>query len=170
MDDIRLRINWGKWATFRNILLVSDKGKRIITGKLVAASKQASFEIRYKQGQLVEVTKNLAVFMSSDDCSLAFSGQIIIQSEDVPGFPPNFLFGLNKTLSKNRHNSMDWHKNGNSIAAAMFGIILAICCVVMCVKCSFTQTEVQYNYVAPAEIELEDLESDRGIVTRGGGK
>ena len=83
MDDIRLRINWGKWATFRNILLVSDKGKRNITGKLVAASKQASFEIRYKQGQLVEVAKNLVLFIGSDDCLLKFSGQRIIEAEDV---------------------------------------------------------------------------------------
>ena len=127
------------------------------------------FEINCKQGQLIKVTKGLAFFIISDDCSLAVSGQIIIQSEDVQGFPPNFLFGLNQTLSKNRHKSMDWHKHGNSIGVAMFGIILAICCVVMCVKCSFTQTEVQYNYVSPAEIELEDLESDWGIVTKGGG-
>ena len=67
----------------QNILLVSDKGKRIIIGKLVAASKKASFEIRYKQGQLVEVAKNLVLFIGSDDCLLKFAGQRIIEAEDV---------------------------------------------------------------------------------------
>ena len=153
----------------KNVFYIRQRIKNI-TGKLVVANKRALFEIRCKQGQLVKATKGLAIFIISDDCSFAISGQIIIQSENVAGFPPNFLFGLNKTLSKNRYNHMDWHKFGNSIASAMIGVIMAICCVIICVRCSFTQTEIQYNYVAPAEIELEDLESDRGIITKGGGK
>ena len=149
-----------------NIFYIRQRVKNI-TGKLIIANKQALFEVRCKQGQLIKVTKGLAFFIISDDCTLAVSGQIIIQSENVPGFPPNYLFGLNVTLNKYEHHSMDWHKTGNSVAAV---IILAFCCAVIWVKCTFTQTEVQYNYVAPAGIELEDLELEKGVVTRGGGE
>ena len=89
---------------------IRQRKKKIIIGKLVAASKKASFEIRYKQEQLVEVAKNLVLFIGSDDCLLKFSGQMIIESEDVPGFSPNFLCGLNNTLCKNRHSRMGGHK------------------------------------------------------------
>ena len=94
MDDIRLRINWEKWATFRNLLLVSDKGKRISIKKLVAASKKASFEIRHKQEQLVEVAEILVLFIGSDDCLLKFSGQRIIESEIFQSFRQIFCVGL----------------------------------------------------------------------------
>ena len=123
---IKLHLNWEKWATFRNILFVSGKGWRNIAGKLVAASRQTLFRIRCKQEQLVEVTKDLVLFIESDNCLLTVSGQMIIQSEDVPGFSPNMEY--------------IW----NSIATAMFGVILAICCVIFWVKCSLIQTEIQF--------------------------
>ena len=62
----------------------SQRKKSIIIGKLVAASKKASFEIRYRQEQLVEVERKILVlFIGSDDCLLKFSGQRIIEAEDV---------------------------------------------------------------------------------------
>ena len=54
----------------QDILLVSDKGKRIIIGKLVAASKKASFEIRYRQEQLVEVEGKILVLLIGSEYSM----------------------------------------------------------------------------------------------------
>ena len=76
------------WAKFRNIeiyqliSLVSEKNS--IIGKLVAGSKETSFELRYRKEQLVEVERKILVlFIGSDDCLLKFSGQRIIEAEDV---------------------------------------------------------------------------------------
>ena len=62
----------------------SQRKKSIIIGKLVAVSKKASFELRYRQEQLVEVERKILVlFIGSDDCLLKFAGQRIIEAEDV---------------------------------------------------------------------------------------
>ena len=76
----------GKVQKYRNISIdqFSIRKKNIIIGKLVAASKKASFEIRYRQEQLVEVVRKIMVLLiGSDDCSLKFSGQRIIEAKDV---------------------------------------------------------------------------------------
>ena len=77
------------WAKFRNIeiyqliSLVSEK-KSIIIGKLVAVSKETSFELRYRKEQLVEVERKILVLIiESDDCSLKFSGQRIIKAKNI---------------------------------------------------------------------------------------
>ena len=62
----------------------SQRKKSIIIRKLVAVSKKASFELRYRQEQLVEVERKILVlFIGSDDCLLKFAGQRIIEAEDV---------------------------------------------------------------------------------------
>ena len=122
------------------------------------ANVAAVFEIRCKQGQLVKSTRGLSIFLISNDCSFTYSGQIIIQPEpNVIGFQPKFLFGLNKTLIKPRKMGRDWHKIGNSIMTAVIGAFVTIFLVIVCIRCSFSRTEIQYNYVSPTESELEKL-------------
>ena len=76
------------WAKFRNIeisqliSLVSEKNS--IIGKLVAGSKETSFELRYRKEQLVEVERKILVLIiESDDCSLKFLGQRIIKAKNI---------------------------------------------------------------------------------------
>ena len=140
-----------------NVYSIRQQMKNV-TGRIVVANAAAVYEIRCKQGQLVKSTQGLAIFMISNDCSFTMSGQIIIQPEpNVAGFRPKFLFGLNKTLIKPKKVTIDYHKIGNSITTAIICIIGAIIFIIVCIKCSYTRTEVQYNYVAPIEEELENL-------------
>ena len=140
-----------------NVYSIKQQLKNV-AGRIVVANAAAVYEIRCKQGQLVKSTQGLAIFMISNDCSFTMSGQIIIQpAPTVAGFRPKFLFSLNSTLSKPKKVTIDWHKIGNSITTGIICAIGAIIFMIVCIKCSYTRTNVQYNYVAPTEQELEKL-------------
>ena len=92
------------------------------------------------------------MFLISDDCSFTRSGQIIIQpKQNVEGFSPKYLFGLNATLVKPRKLGLDLHKIGNSASLGFVAICISIFCIILCVKVSYRQTDIQYTYVAPTE-------------------
>ena len=132
-----------KWD--ENIFSIKQQLKDVV-GRVVVANVAAVFEIRCKQGQLVKSTRGLSVFLISNDCSFTYSGQIVIQPEpNVLGFQPKFLFGLNETLIKPRKMGRDWHKIGNSVMTGTIGALITIVLVIVCIRCSFSRTEVQYN-------------------------
>ena len=139
-----------------NVYSIAQRVKNI-TGRIVVTNAKAVFEIRCKQGQLLKFTRGLAIFIISDDCSFTMSGQIIIQPKlNVAGFQPSFVFGLNKTLIRPK-KIIDYHKVGNSVITAIFCVIGTIFFIIICVRCSYKRTEVQYNYVTPMPEELQDL-------------
>ena len=124
----------------------------------MVANVAAVYEIRCKLGQLVQSSKGLVMFLISDDCSFTMSGQIIIQpKQNVEGFSPKYLFGLDTTLVKPRKLGLDLHKIGNSASLGFVAICISIFCIILCVKVLYKQTDVQYTYVAPTETELENL-------------
>ena len=144
-----------KWDD--NIFSIQQQVKNVI-GRVVVANVAAVFEIRCKKGQLVKSTRGLSVFLMSNDCSFTYSGQIIIQPElNVEGFKPRFVFGLNETLIKPSTIGHDWHKIVNSLMTTVIGAFVTIILVIICIRCSFSRTEVQYNYVSKNESELEPL-------------
>ena len=127
-----------------------------ITGKIVVTNAAAVFEIRCKHGQLIKSTPGLAIFMISNDCVFIMEGQVIIQPTlNIDGFKPTFIFGLNRTLVRPKTILVDYHKIGNSIMAAVFCLIGTVIFIIVCVKCSFTRTEIQYNYIEPAPEEMQ---------------
>ena len=129
-----------------------------ITGRIVVTNAAAVYEIRCKQGQLLKSTQGLAIFIISNDCSFTMGGQIIIQPKlNIAGFRPSFVFGLNRTLIRPKRIIVDYHKVGNSVITASFCLIGTIIFIIICVRCSYKRTEVQYNYVAPIPEELQDL-------------
>ena len=125
-----------------------------ITGRIIVTNAAAVVEIRCKLGQLVMSTRGLAIFMISPDCLFTMGGQIIIEPRlNTAGFEPTFLFGLNRTLVRSKLIIIDYHKIGNSVMAATFCLIGTVIFIIICVKCSFKRTEIQYNYIAPAQEE-----------------
>ena len=140
-----------------NVYSIAQRVKNI-TGRIVVTNAKAVFEIRCKQGQLLKFTQGLAIFIISDDCSFTMSGQIIIQPKlNVAGFQPSFVFGLNKTLIRPPRKIVDYHKIGNSVITAIFCVVCTIIFIIICIRCSYQRTDVQYNYVAPMPEELQDL-------------
>ena len=140
-----------------NVYSIRQRVKNV-TGRIVVANAAAVYEIRCKQGQVLKSAQGLAIFIISDDCSFTMSGQIIIQPKlNVAGFRPEFVFNLNKTLIRPKGIILDYHKIGNSVITAIFCVIGTIIFIVICVRCSYKRTEVQYNYVAPIPEELQDL-------------
>ena len=96
--------------------------------------------------------------MISNDCAFIMGGQVIIQPIlNIAGFKPTFIFGLNRTLIRPKRIIVDYHKIGNSIMAASFCLIGTIIFIIICVKCSFKRTEIQYNYIEPAPEEMQVL-------------
>ena len=75
----------GEVQKYRNISIDQFSiRKNSIIGKLVAGSKETSFELRYRKEQLVEVERKILVLIiESDDCSLKFSGQRIIKAKNI---------------------------------------------------------------------------------------
>ena len=129
-----------------------------ITGKIIVINTASVFEVRCKHGQLLKSTQGLAIFMISNDCSFSMGGQIIIQPIlNIAGFKPIFVFGLNKTLVRTKEIVVDYHKISNSVITASFCLITTIILIIVCVKCSYKRTEIQYNYIAPAPEEMQVL-------------
>ena len=140
-----------------NIYSIRQRVKNV-TGRVVVTNEAAVFEIRCKQDHLLKSVQGLAIFIISDDCSFICSGQIIIQPKlNVAGFRPQFVFGLNKTLIRPPRRIVDYHKIGNSVITAICCVIGTIIFIIICIRCSYQRTEVQYNYVAPMPEELQDL-------------
>ena len=127
-----------------------------ITGKIIVINSASVCEVRCKHGQLLKSTQGLAIFMISTDCSFSMGGQIFIQPRlNVAGFKPVFIFGLNKTLVRTRKVIMDYHKISNSVMTASFCLITTIILVIVCIRCTYKRTEIQYNYIEPAPEEMQ---------------
>ena len=140
-----------------NIYSVQQRVKNV-TGKIIVTNAAAVIEIRCKKGQLLKSASGLAIFIISDDCSFTMAGQVVIRPNlHVAGFPPAFVFGLNRTLSRPEQNFIDYHKIGNSVLTTVFCLIAIIIFVIICVRCSYKHTNVQYNYIAPAPEELQTM-------------
>ena len=140
-----------------NIFSIRQRVKNI-TGRVVVTNEAAVFEVRCKEDHLLKSVQGLAIFIISDDCAFICSGQIIIQPKlNVAGFRPKFVFGLNKTLIRPTRIIVDYHKIGNSVITAICCVIGTIIFIIICIRCSYKRTEVQYNYVAPIPEELQDL-------------
>ena len=140
-----------------NIYSVQQRVKNV-TGKIIVTNAAAVIEISCKKGHLLKSASGLAVFLISDDCSFTMAGQVIIRPNvRVDGFPPAFVFGLNRTLSRPEKNFVDYHKIGNSVLTIVFCLIAIIIFVIICVRCSYKHTNVQYNYIAPAPEELQPM-------------
>ena len=140
-----------------NVYSIAQRVKNI-TGRIVVTNAKAVFEIRCKQGQLLKFTRGLSIFVISEDCSFTINGQMIIQPKlNVAGFQPSFVFGLNKTLIRPPTKIIDYHKIGNSVITAIFSLVCTIIFIIICIRCSYQRTDVQYNYVAPMPEELQDL-------------
>ena len=140
-----------------NVYSIAQRVKNM-TGRIVVTNAKAVFEIRCKKGQLLKFTRGLAIFVISEDCSFTINGQMIIQPKlNVAGFQPSFVFGLNKTLIRPPTKIVDYHKIGNSVITAIFSLVCTIIFIIICIRCSYQRTDVQYNYVAPMPEELQDL-------------
>ena len=140
-----------------NVYSIAQRVKNM-TGRIVVTNAKAVFEIRCKKGQLLKFTRGLAIFVISEDCSFTINGQMIIQPKlNVAGFQPSFVFGLNKTLIRPPTKIIDYHKIGNSVITAIFSLVCTIIFIIICIRCSYQRTDVQYNYVAPMPEELQDL-------------
>ena len=140
-----------------NIYSVQQRVKNV-TGKIIVTNAAAVIEVSCKKGHLLKSATGLAVFLISDDCSFTMAGQVIIRPNvRVDGFPPAYVFGLNRTLNRPEKNFVDYHKIGNSVLTLVFCLIAIIIFVIICVRCSYKHTNVQYNYIAPAPEELQTM-------------
>ena len=66
-------------------------------------NKPGIYEIGCKQGRLLKLVHDLAIFLATNDCTFSMSGIIFIQPEaGKKGFPPQYIFVSNRTLI-NKH-------------------------------------------------------------------
>ena len=68
-----------------------------IQGKIVISNQRSLIEIHCRNGQLVQNTKGLSIFLITGDCSLLSNGMRLIDgNEAMQGSEPRFIFSLSR--------------------------------------------------------------------------
>ena len=104
-----------------------------VSAKIVAFNVRGLVEISCKEGRVMKSLLGLSIYLVSNDCNVILSGNIIFSAEqNMKGFPPKFIYGINQTLFRDNDNQFSYHSIVNT---AIISIIGLCCCFVVCIVC-----------------------------------
>ena len=125
----------------------------------MVVNKAGLVEIGCKNWRLIKTIIGLSIFLVTNDCNFLINGLVLINSDDkVDGMSPQFLFGLNHTLSKSY--DLDTHKISNTIVTIVNGWLMLSMWIVVCikVKCKKITQYEKVEQTKPENVfEMENL-------------